>query len=406
MSKRMRIAVLALLTALVVSLSFLGGAGASWYWFVQRPNSQAAAEAEQGVPKDVQDKFKIFWEAWNLVQQEYYNRPVDQQTMVYGAAKGMVAALNDGYSVFVSPQENQDFKVHLGGGFEGIGAWMEMKDNRLTVVAPIPGSPAAEAGLREGDVIVKVDDKDITSLSMPEAINLIRGPKGSKVKISIVRAGQENLIEMELTRAEIKYDVLSSRMLDNNLGYIRLATFGETTTDELDRALKDILAKNPKGIILDLRGNGGGYVDPARQMLGRFLDGGVAFYQEMGKDGEQKVVDVLTGEVKAYDTPLVVLVNGGSASASEIVAGALQDRGRAKLIGEKTFGKGSVQALHDLSDGSSVRITFAHWLTPQKRQIQGQGLTPDIQVGLTEQDFKDGKDPQLDRAQQYLTEGK
>jgi carboxyl-terminal processing protease len=402
MSKGVRIAVTAITTAVLAVLLLAGGAGASWYYFVYTGHAQTTAVQESNLPTDVQKEFSVFWQAWDIAQKEYYARPVDPQKLVYGAAQGMIAALGDGYSVFVDPTQNQDFKEHLGAGFEGIGAWMELRDNHLTVVSPIPGSPAEKAGLRAGDIIVKVDGKDITTLSLPESVDLVRGAKDTAVKLTIVRAGQDQPIELDITRAEIKTQVVSSRMLDNNLAYIRVISFGETLNTEFDQALRDALDQKAKGVIVDLRGNGGGYVDQARQMLGRFLPDGVAFYEEIGQGGQQNAIDVVTGDVKAYDIPLVVLVDGGSASASEIVAGALQDRGRAKLVGEKTFGKGSVQAVHDLSDGSSVRITFAHWLTPNKRQIQGQGLTPDYAVTLTEEQYNAGQDPQLDAAQKVL----
>ncbi|MCL5256313.1 MAG: S41 family peptidase [Chloroflexi bacterium] len=366
-------------------------------------DTNVPAIASQNTPPELKGKFDVFWEAWKLVEDEFYGRPVDENKMVYGAAKGMMESLGDDYTMFVTPAENQDIQAHMEGSFQGIGVWVEMRNQKLTIVSPIAGSPAEKAGIRTGDVITMVDGKSIEGLSIEEVVAMMKGPKGTKVTISILRGDSAEPRSFQITRDEIKVPSVTSKMLDSNIAYIQVMVFGDDTTALFDAALRDAASKNAKGLILDLRSNGGGYVKTAREMLGRFLPGGVALYEDtdQGPGGETSQ-DVITGDIKAYDIPMVVLVNGGTASASEIVAGALQDRKRATLIGEKTFGKGSVQDVRTFTDGSSARITVAHWLTPNKRQIQGAGLTPDLAVTLTESDIQAGNDTQLTAAQSFF----
>lgn len=363
------------------------------------------AIASQNTPPELKGKLDVFWEAWKLVEDEFYGRPVDESKMVYGAAKGMMESLGDDYTTFVTPEENQDIQAHMHGSFEGIGVWVEMRDQKLTIVTPIAESPAEKAGIRMGDVIVLVDGKSIDGMPIEEVVAMMKGPKGTAVTISILRGESDVPNDYQITRDEIKVPSISSKMLDSDIAYIRVIVFGDDTTNLFDEALREALSKNAKGLILDLRSNGGGYVKTAREMLGRFLPGGVAMYEDSEKgEGGETGQDVISGDVKAYDIPMVVLVNGGTASASEIVAGALQDRERANLIGEKTFGKGSVQDVRTFEDGSSARVTVAHWLTPDKRQIQGEGLSPDVEVALTEADVQAGRDTQLEAAQKVFQE--
>lgn len=350
-----------------------------------------------------------FWTAWKLVEQEYYGRPIDRQKMVWGATKGMMDALGDPHTSFDDPQQTDTINTDLQGQFGGIGVYIDARnDKALTIQAPIPGTPADKAGLQAGDVIVKVDGKDITQLPQDSVIAMIKGQPGTQVTLTIVR-GTKPPFDVTLTRQVITVPSATGKMVSGNLLYIQVTIFGDNTVQQLDQVLTQYLPQKPKGIILDLRNNGGGYVNAAQQLLGRFVpDGKVIMYQKYSAsapNGQNPLNDIV-GSVSDDMTPMVVLVNGGTASASEITSGALQDYKRATIIGEKTYGKGSEQNVRQLPDGSSVRITIAHWLTPNNREIDGVGLTPDITVTMTQDDINAKKDPQLDRAEQFLTTGK
>ena len=278
------------------------------------------------------------------------------------------------------------------------------RDNVLEIARLFPGQPAEKAGVKAGDVVIAVDGRSIMGLSVYEAVALIRGPAGTTVKLTILRKGESKPIEISVTRAKITIPLVTSKMLDDNIAYVSLFDFSSQATEQLNSSLQTLLDKKPKGLVFDLRDNPGGFLQQAIQVADIFLDSGVVA-TEQDKSGQGQTFRSGPRGI-AQNVPMVVLVNGGSASASEIVAGALQDRSRARLIGETTFGKGSVQVPHTLSDSSELRITIAHWFTPNGRQIQNTGLTPDIVVPLTQEDAAAGRDPQLDRAVQYLIAGK
>ena len=344
-------------------------------------------------PQDLEKQFKVFWEVWDLVGKEFYHtKPIDQQKMIYGATRGMLQSLGDDFTGFQEPQAAELSREQMSGQFEGIGAYVEFKDGQVLIVSPIEGSPAERADLRAGDVIIAADGKlmsEITAdlerdLALQEAIKLIRGPKGSTVKLTIFRPADERQFDIEIVRDAIPIISVRSAMI-GDVGYISLSEFKQTSYDELDAAIIKIKAQNPKAIVFDLRNDPGGFVNQARNVMGRFVKDGVTYIHE-DSDGNQKVYNVLQeGNAQTlFDLPVIVLVNGGSASASEIVAGAFQDLGRAKLLGEKTFGKGSVQSVHQLADESEARITIAHWLTPNKRAIHQVGITPEYVVPFSD----------------------
>ncbi|HEY1015269.1 MAG TPA: S41 family peptidase [Herpetosiphonaceae bacterium] len=346
--------------------------------------------ASQG---DLDEQFKVFWEVWDLVGKEFYHtEPINQQKMVYGAIRGMLQSLGDDFTGFQEPEAAERSREDMQGAFEGIGAYVEFKDGQVLIVSPIEGSPAERAELRPGDVILAVDGKLMTEvtdgLSRDEAIQaavkLIRGTKGTKVVLSLLRPSSSEKFDKEIIRDAIPLISVRSSMI-GDVGYIQLSEFKANSQDELDKAIAKLKPSNPKAIIFDLRNNPGGYVDTARNILGRFVEEGVTHLQE-SSDGTQKEYTVLRdgNAEELYDIPVLVLVNGGSASASEIVSGAFQDQGRAKLLGEKTFGKGSVQSLHKLSDNAEARITIAHWLTPKKRAIHKVGIEPDYVVPFSD----------------------
>jgi len=365
------------------------------------PSPQGIGE---GPTAEEQAAFQVFWEAWRIVQQEYYGQMPDSKQLTYGAIRGALQTLGDDYTSFIEPAIAQILREDASGSFEGIGAMVRMNaQNRLEIVRTFEGQPAAQAGLRAGDVVVAVDGVSITGKSLYEAIGLIRGPEGTKVKLTIERPGSPDRFDVEITRARIQIPVVETRMIGQDIAYISLAEFNAQATQQLKDGLARLLEQHPKGLILDLRDNPGGFLREALEVADEFLPEGVVMI-ERSSDGKTQTY-TSTNAGLAQDIPLVVLVNAGSASASEIVAGAIQDRGRGKLVGEKTFGKGSVQLAHQLSDGSELHVTVARWFTPNDRAIHGQGLEPDVKVERTTEDIAAGRDPQLDRAVEMLRSG-
>jgi carboxyl-terminal processing protease len=324
------------------------------------------------------------------------------QEREYDAIQGMTAGLEDDHTAFLEPVEQAPIAEHISGEYEGIGVWVEQPEGRFTVVSPIPGSPAEEAGLRPGDVIEAADGHPLTGTSEEDALALIRGPAGTSVRLTVRRPGVPDPLEITVERAKITVPAVSYRFLpEDRVAVVQVTVFGDKTTEQLDDALRRARQDEAVGLVLDLRNNGGGWVTGAQETIGRFVpeDRGPALYEdeEPGDGDDLRSEPILAGDVELFDLPLVVLVNGGTASASEIVAGALRDYERARLVGEPTFGKGSVQRIHDFDDGSSLRITVARWLTPDKHPIPDEGLTPDVPVPPASQDSPSA-DPQLDRA--------
>ena len=347
--------------------------------------------------KDV--KFDLYWDVWNLVKERYIEQPVVDTNLFYGSLAGIVASLGDPYSVFLDPETSKKFSEELGGTFEGIGAEIGIKNNRLTIIAPLSGSPAEKAGLKAGDKIFAIDGVDTTGIALDYAVNLIRGPKGTEVTLTISRNGADELQDIKLMRNVIAIKSVELTMKDN-IAYLKLSYFNEDTAADFDQAVKEILIKNPKGIILDMRNNPGGFLDTAIGVASEWIKDQTIVTEEFGN--KEKNDYPATGRARLKDYKTVVIVNGGSASGSEIVAGALQDYKKATLIGEKTFGKGSVQELEELKDGSAIKITVAHWLTPNGRSINEQGISPDIEVKLTKEDYNADHDPQMDKALELL----
>jgi carboxyl-terminal processing protease len=311
--------------------------------------------------------------------------------------------LDDDYTAFIEPEVAAVSRSNMNGSFEGIGAVVRLNDaDQLEIVRPLEGQPAELAGLREGDVVLAVDGESIEGIGLYEAIALIRGPRGSAVVLTIWRPGGGDPFDVEIIRERIPLPTIESEMLEGDIGYIWLYEFNAQATTLLREAIEGLQSEGAAGLILDLRDNPGGFLSQAVSVADEFLPDGVILY-ERGRDLEE--VFESTDEGLGEEIPLVVLINGGSASASEIVAGAIQDRGRAPLIGETSLGKGSVQQPRTLSDGSELRITIARWFTPDGRAIHGNGLEPDIVVPLTEEDYENDRDPQLERAIDYLTTG-
>lgn len=351
-----------------------------------------------------EEAFQLFWEVWDLVQRNFYGELPDMQQVTYAAIHGMLSTLEDEYTAFIEPTVAAILDEDATGEFEGIGAFVDMDEmGRLEIVDTFEGGPAEEAGLLAGDRVLEVDSTSIVGSTLYEAIGLIRGPAGSEVTLLIEREDVPETFEVTVTRARLDIPITTVEMRNDGIGYIRLHEFSATASERLQEGLEELLAHEPQGIILDLRQNPGGWLEQAIQVGDLFLDDGVIAIERFS-DGNEESFEAHPGDV-GEDIPLVVLVNGGSASASEIVAGALQDRGRAILIGESTFGKGSVQRPITLSDGSELRVTIALWFTPNDQVIHGQGLSPDIEVPWPEEDIEPDADPQLERAVEYFLTG-
>ena len=359
-------------------------------------------DSASATPQDLEALFKPFWETWAIVHAQFVDQPVDDVALMRGAIRGMLESLGDEHTSFMDPQEYTDANAGLEGSYEGIGAYVDTGGDFLTVTSPIPGSPAEKAGLKPGDEIIAIDGEDMTGINPELARRKVLGPAGTVVLLTIRREGTEEPFDVEITRDRINIASVESKMLENDIAYLKLNTFGDTTTRDLKEQLGDLMDQNPKGLILDLRYNGGGYLQTAVEVTSQFISDGVVLYEQYG-DGRKDSYDAIRGGL-ALDIPMVVLINKGSASASEIVAGALQDYDRAQLVGETSYGKGSVQNWIPLEDNQgAVRVTIAKWLTPEGRTIHKLGLTPDVIVELTDEDAAAERDPQLDKAIELLS---
>lgn len=366
------------------------------------------------VPKNISVDFKLFWDIWGLLSKNYIDKKaLDPNKLFYGAISGMVAAVGDPYTVFLPPQQQTSSKEELGGSFEGVGIELGFsKDTppRMIVISPLDGTPAKLAGIKPQDLIVKIDGKDTTGMNLPDAVKLIRGVKGTKVALTIFRPGDTDIRDFSLTRdtivvksVEVSYKKTVS---GKNIAVIKLSRFGERTNDEWTQAVSDVISKNSDAVVLDVRNNPGGYLESAVYILSEFLEGGDAVLQEDNHGVRTSYKVNRPGRLTKI--PVEVLINKGSASASEIVAGALQDRKKSLLIGEKSFGKGTVQETQELTGGTGIHITVAKWLTPNGRWVNAtEGFEPDVKVEPNKDDpAKDlpagRQDLQLDRAIELL----
>lgn len=354
--------------------------------------------------------FGLFWETWNKVDEKFIDREkIDAETMFYGAIKGMVASLQDPYTFFLTPEENENSKDDLGGRFEGIGAQLGMDNNRIVVVAPLKNSPAEQAGVQSGDVVVEVDGESTQGWTLNEAVSKIRGEGGTTVTLGLMRDGEQ--IDIEITRNTIKVDSVElnyETTSEGEVAYIKVNQFGDTTNTEWMEAVETVAqryeAGTVQGLVVDMRGNPGGYLDSAVYLASEFLEKGkLVVKQESTIEGDTEYVVRRDGQLLTI--PLVVMIDEGSASASEIFAGALRDYDRAVLVGRKSFGKGSVQEALDLSGGAGLHVTVAKWLLPEGEWINGKGIEPEINVENT---LEEGNtltretDKQLDAAVQEV----
>lgn len=347
------------------------------------------------------EAFAPFWEAVDLVQTRYYNQPVDRDALVEGAINGMLESLEDPHTIYLSPELETAQREEFEGDQEiqGIGAEVTQEGDNIVIVSPIDGSPASAAGLRPGDILREANGVELTGMTAAEAAANVRGPKGTEVTLLIERDGET--FEVTVTRDVIKIKSVQGRMLDENLAYVRLSRFGLQTDEDLDAVLKELMAQNPDGLILDLRLNPGGGLDTVVEIADEFLPEGLVLVQEFG-DGVERKFESDDGGL-AEEIPMVVLIDEGSASASEVLAGAIRDRGRGVLIGQTSFGKGTVQSWQPLSNGGGLRLTISRWLTPDEFWVNEEGLEPDYRIQLPEFDpDQEFEDTQLQAAIDFL----
>lgn len=348
-----------------------------------------------GKPTEVE--FSRFWEVWKKVEENYVTRKnIEPDKLVYGAIAGMVKSIGDPYTVFFDPQEAKKFEEDSKGAFEGIGAEIGIKKDVLTIIAPLENTPAQKAGLLAGDKILKIGNTITADLTIEQAVSLIRGPKNTEVTLIVSRDGWMETKEIKIIRDVISVPILKLEFKDN-LAILRLYQFTENSAEEFQKAAEQILAASPKGIILDLRNNPGGYLDRSIDIAGWFLPKNQLVTTEDFGNGLKNNFNT-SGPASLANYKTVILVNQGSASASEILAGALKENKGIKLVGEKTFGKGSVQELFNFNDGSSIKVTVAKWLTPNGRSISDEGIEPDFKVEVSLEDIEKKVDPQLDKA--------
>lgn len=348
--------------------------------------------------------FGLYFEVLDKIKANHFNKnKLDDKDLFYGSLEGLAAATGDPYTVFMNPEISSEFYEDLSGSFDGIGAEIGLRDEIITIIAPLANSPAQSAGLRAGDKVYAIDGESTIGLNANSAAKKIKGPKGEPVTLTILREGVEPF-DVEIIRDTVQVESVKTETLATNVYYLQITNFNDDTNQLFNLAVAEILLQEPKGIILDLRNNPGGYLEKSIDIASEWIKNGLIVAEQFGEN--RRAEHFSHGKGRLADIPTVVLINRGSASASEIVAGALRDYHQATIIGEASFGKGSVQTLETLSDGSALKITVANWLTPAGDYINEVGITPDIEVKFSEQDFEDNLDPQLERAIEYILEAK
>lgn len=388
---------------LLVFVFMLGwNSGVNHYQIKEGLSPQATVTAPSGQDETV--NMQLFWDAWNILSSNYVDpHALVTEDMIFGAIKGMVASINDPYTNFMTPKENKEFQESLQGHLEGIGAELTLRNGMITVISPLKNSPAQKAGLQPEDIIYKVDDETTENMSLEQAVMKIRGEKGSAVILTVLRENHSEPINIRIVRDSININSIDWKMKDG-IAIIEINQFGDSTKQEFSKAISDILPERPKGVILDLRYNGGGYLDGAVDITSEFMEKGKVVTIKKRNPEEDEVIYV-SGQARMANVPMAVLINKGSASASEIVAGAIQDNNRGKVIGENSFGKGTVQTVENLVGGSSLRVTIAKWFTPNDQNINETGIKPDIEVVRGVEDLEANRDPQLEKAMDVLQSG-
>ena len=354
--------------------------------------------------EDTEKLFEPFWESWDLLHEYFVDQPLDDNAMMEGAIRGMISALKDQHTRYATPDEYKEEVESSAGEYQGIGAYVDVTGDYVKINSTMPGSPAEEAGLRPGDQVIGLNGEDVTGIDPNVVLLDIRGPEGTSVRLTIQREGNEPF-DVDIVRRKIETASVEGKMLENNIAYISMSQFGDNTTSELRNTLDTLMKEKPAGLILDLRNNGGGWLTTAVDTASEFLPVGTVVLIEKEGDGQETRYVTHKGGGRALNVPMVVLINEGSASASEIVTGALRCHGRATVIGKTSYGKGSVQIQPQLSNGGAISVTIARWYMPDDTLIHGIGITPDIEVEYTEEDYQNERDPQLDAAVEFLLTG-
>jgi len=390
---------LVFLAIFLLAGSFSGGVLVGWLIPDQKDTDLSLQATPE--PDELETLFMPFWDTWQFVHEQYLVQPVDDTKLMQGAIRGMLDSLGDKHTGYMDPDQYKQASEPLDGTYEGIGAYVDISGKLLTIISAMPGTPAERAGLKSGDEVIKINGQDVTDQDPSIVLKSVKGPSGTDVTVTIQRPETEEVLELTITREKIELKSVVGEMKEGGIAYIQLSTFGENTANELKEVLKTLLTQEPKGLILDLRYNSGGYVTTTIEVISQFISEGVVMIEQVG-DGEETTYSAQPGGL-ATEIPLVVLVNEGSASASEITAGAIQDYERGLLVGVPTYGKGLVQNWITLEDDQgAVRITIARWLTPKRQDINEHGLTPEVIVELTQEDIDAGRDPQLENAIEIL----
>jgi carboxyl-terminal processing protease len=397
-SKNKKIAIFSLLILIIFFSGFLLGKEKGEDNFKPLAYNQNNEELSEEEQLD----FNLYFEVWNNIKEHYVEKiKLSDKDLFYGSLRGLAESTGDPYTTFLDPQESKEFDEDLSGKFEGVGMEVGIRNEIITVISPLDDTPADKAGIMPGDKIYAIDKESTIGMSLDDAVSKIRGPKGTEVKLTIIR-GEEKPFDLTITRGVIIVESVKTELRDDGIYVIRISNFNDDTEFLFYKAIDEIESANPKGIILDLRNNPGGYLDTAINLASKWIEDGIIVAEQLNDNKREEYMARGLAQLKNYKT--VVLVNGGSASASEILAGALRDYNKAKIVGTTTYGKGSVQALQELSDGSYLKITVAKWLTPAGDYIDEKGIEPNIEVELTMDDVNNNRDPQMDKAVELIHE--
>jgi carboxyl-terminal processing protease len=404
MKKNIKIIIYVLASLVLVACVFAAG---TYFGYSKRPEIEKVVSVVNKEPTTVSTKadFNSFWKVWNTINEKsIYANKVSDQDRVWGAISGLASSLGDPYTVFFPPSENKLFNDEIHGSFGGIGAEIGIKDKILTIISPLKDTPAQKAGLKAGDKILRINKTDTTDMTVDKALDLIRGPKGTEVMLTVFRDEDKQTRDIKIVRDDIQIPTIDTELRKDNIFVIRLYSFSENSYPLFKDALQKFINSGSDKLILDLRGNPGGYLDSAVNIGSWFIDEGkVIVSEDFGSKKKPEFYRSHGPRVFTDNLKFVVLVDGGSASASEILAGALKEHGIAKLVGTRTFGKGSVQELVPITDDTSLKVTVAKWFTPNGVSISEHGLDPDFVVPVTKKDIEDKIDPQLNKAVEILT---
>lgn len=386
----------AIFVATIVTLSFLGG------FFIGQGSQQSPTAKISNIFGSSDVDFSMIEEVWGIINESYVDADnIDKDRVIFGAIRGMLNELDDPHTVFFTPEETESFLSGVRGRFEGVGIEISLRDDVLTVISPLRETPAERAGIRAGDRIIKIDGESTDSITIEEAVTKIRGPQGTEVILTVYRPSSERELDIPVVRDTIKVPSVEWELLDDNIAYIEITHFSEITAKDFNELAQEVLESDADSIILDLRNNAGGFLDVSLEVAGWFFEEGTLLLKEELGDGKGRT-HLSRGPGSLKDFPLVVLQNEGSASAAEILSGALRDNRGIEVVGAQSFGKGSVQAFEEFPNGTSLKITVARWITPSGQYINDTGIDPTIPVEFTEEDFENERDPQKDRAVEVL----